>query len=502
MTFAPSAIPSALVVLRNPSQVCTCVALIISSNVMNIDITVEEEAVDVFTSKKPADVWTVTDDSKTVVERDGHEEEEPKPKRKPKKSKKTQAQAQAEAQAQTDKQITKDTEADLIVDDDAPQDNVPSLSMADDELDSIYAESRTESYGSSVHIDSGDDSDLEKEEERAIIQDIENGYHTGESDDEDSEVLEDESDEEIWYDDDEEEEAEEGIRTFEDHNHWSSSENEEEEEDEEYDMYFMQPQHQGEADSEPEQGALAGDNAAHLFDSIASAFLQILTPLGQGADGTPNLQLSFDINNLTGEPTDMERRPSLPSSAVSAAHHHASTDNLTSEALGALSALAAENAMSLPLTTEDDHHQHPDHTNHVRAATTGQISSAELKFQEQLLDLIGMTSMEDDNTTSKADLSALIPPTDSLRGSSPNSLSSARHALSMPSSPILSSSPCITDFGLDRKRSLDEVSHRGAFLILRKKTLIKGFSANDEREKASIISRSCTNKHAVFTNGE
>ncbi|ORZ03393.1 hypothetical protein BCR43DRAFT_483281 [Syncephalastrum racemosum] len=411
---------------------CTCGAA-----KSELDVTVEEESANVFTSKKPADVWTVTDDAKMVVERDGHEQEEPKPKRKPKKSKKPQAPAQTQADEQTKE---KDTEIELIVDDEAQKENL-FLSTADDELDSIYAESRTESYGSSVHIDSGDDSDLEKEEERAIIEDVENRSHTDDSDDEESDDLEDESDEEIWYDDEEEEEAEEGIRMLNDRSHWSSSENEEEEEEEEYDMYFMHHQRQHEPDSEPDQDVLTGANAAHLFDSIASAFLQILTPLGQG------------------EPSDMERRPSLPSSAVSAAHHHASTDNLTSEALGALSALAAENAMSLPLTTENDHHPHPqaaDHSNHVRAATTGHISSAELKFQEQLLDLIGMTSMEDDSATSKADLSALIPPTTPLPGSSPNTLSSARHALSMPSSPILSSSPCTTDFGSDRKRSLDE----------------------------------------------
>ncbi|KAI8378167.1 hypothetical protein EDC96DRAFT_435563 [Choanephora cucurbitarum] len=187
--------------------------------------------------------------------------------------------------------------------------------------------------GSSVHIDSGDDEDIEEAETQAIIDEM------GQSEEDEGSGMfvegytEDECDE---YD--EEEEEEEAIPY---HSHWSSSEDEEEEE--EFDMAIVLP-------TDDDETLL--DSEGNLYDSITAAFMQAMasqqvsnttgtnTPtMGAEYHALSAFELTSALNSVIHhhQYDGISRRPSLPSNTVSAAHRHRGSHDLsTSEALSAL----------------------------------------------------------------------------------------------------------------------------------------------------------------------
>ncbi|CAO3634289.1 unnamed protein product [Mucor hiemalis] len=235
-------------------------------------------------------------------------------------------------------------------------------------IKSPYPDSRT-SY-SSVHIDSGDDEDIEDAETRAIIADM--TFNSDEELDEDDSDLE----EGMFVEDDEDDDDEmEGrgfsISYYSGNNNWSTDEDEEEEEFD-YTTAFPSEDDLNNADIEdsdedrPTNPLLPLlDSEGNLYDNIAAAFMQALVPVSdiqQSHNGdatteanTPGIhgeyqlspfELAHALSALSEDrqnPGELLRRPSLPSSAVSAAQRNrGSQDFNTSEALRALSALVSD----------------------------------------------------------------------------------------------------------------------------------------------------------------
>jgi hypothetical protein len=222
---------------------------------------------------------------------------------------------------------------------------------------------------SDVHLDSGDDEDIENAETQAIIAEM--------TLDSDEEMISDSDNSGVFVEDDNEEEEEEEqlaalsyyINT---NNHWSTDEDEEEEEFD-YNKSGGEDEmdYDEEDDDEEEEGGINPllpllDSEGNLYDSIAAAFMQALAPIEQQqqddtttvtAAGTPSFtneeyhlsafELAHALSALstTGQQQQQEflRRPSLPSSAVSAAQRNrGSIDFTTSEAFRALSALVSD----------------------------------------------------------------------------------------------------------------------------------------------------------------
>ncbi|KAF7722077.1 hypothetical protein EC973_003726 [Apophysomyces ossiformis] len=412
---------------------CTC-----GTSTVNVEPQVKPST-EVFTSRSEADVWEVHDitppivepiDPK-VVERFGpnaddneHAPVTPKAKRKPKKTKNhNRSGPRSRKDSERRRSIghtvgvkgtiklakgfegvsLSDTDEDVVVDvddmDDLVNDLSPLSDHSSDDLDHdmypnelhVSAQSpfaTSSSYSSSIHIDSGDDEDIEKEEERAIIEEMMDNSDFDEDYPDSDDVAMRDSDEGYQYDEKNHEPDEYYIRNT---HRWFSSE----EEDEEYDYEEMQFYSDVE-DAEESPGVNEEfvhdqllpilDENVNLFDDIAAAFLHVLAPLADVAnmegDSTsiPNpgadllhsniSLLSFDLANalISVDPSlqvqegsddgvsesadEMIRRPSLPSSAVSVSDSHAH-DELTSETLSALSVLASEASLSLPLPTKE-----------------------------------------------------------------------------------------------------------------------------------------------------
>ncbi|KAI9249573.1 hypothetical protein EDC94DRAFT_527638 [Helicostylum pulchrum] len=230
---------------------------------------------------------------------------------------------------------------------------------------SPYPESRA-SY-SSVHIDSGDDEDIENAETQAIIADMTLDSDEEEMDSDEGMFVEDEEDDDDEDDDNDDQDQEQnnmmslGYYTS-NNNHWSSDDDEDEEE-EEFDYTTALPTNDGELEG-------------NLYDSIAAAFMQSLGPMSdmQGGDATHSantpgigeeyqlspFELAHALSALSAETNrqhqqDYLRRPSLPSNAVSAAQRNrGSQDFNTSDALRALSGLVSDELSMVPLESIDE----------------------------------------------------------------------------------------------------------------------------------------------------
>ncbi|KAI9311580.1 hypothetical protein BX666DRAFT_943218 [Dichotomocladium elegans] len=272
------------------------------------------------------DPWQVTNE-KTVVERVGVEEDE------------------SEQQKQ---QPAEDVEVDVS------------------DQDFLFDDGKSTSYTSSIHIDSGDDEGLEKEEEEAIIRDMmENGSDdSGDTDSEDDldEDEEEEEDEVYYYADDTD--HGEDDQQIDDHdpyyplylvNGWSTSDEEEEE-----DSDNMEEDQEDPIDRSEVVLPSGSDDQKRLFDSIATAFMEILAPLvdssttaegvgsGDHTDMASLLGIAPPVDQLHNHIT---RRLSLPSSAVTDAVTHDHPEKLALETLSAMPVLQPD--LSLPLIKEE-----------------------------------------------------------------------------------------------------------------------------------------------------
>lgn len=324
-----------------------------------------------------------------------------------------------------------DDDIDLGDDDDVDIDS-SSLVM------SPYPESRA-SY-SSVHIDSGDDEDIENAETQAIIAEM-----TLDSD-EDIDEVDSDLDEGMFIEDEDDEDDEEqdiplslGYYAT-NNNHWSSDEDEEEEE---FDYTTALPSEEdgnNSDDSDEEKQANPFlpllDSEGNIYDSIAAAFMQSFAPMsaengGDATNGgnTPALgeeyqlspfELAQALNALSAETSrqhnqDFLRRPSLPSNAVSAAQRNrGSQDFNTSEALRALSALVTDDLSlvslqpiheDIEMESNDTPPMHspidksPSPSNDVLPNHLALSLSTDLKLQEQILDILKGSDKLPNNTT-------------------------------------------------------------------------------------------------------
>ena len=293
----------------------------------------------------------------------------------------------------------------------------------------------TASYASSVHLDSGDDEDIENVETQKIIKELTLDSDE-EADDMDSDILDEEGG--VFVEDeydDEEEEDEEDIQSYyaRNNSHWSSSS--EEEEEEEFDYTTAVPSDEDVASMDSADDDKTNpllpllDSEGNLYDSIAAAFMQALVPMGDNNNAhgdtttganTPvvreDYQLSaFELTNalsaLSAETSRQHndillRRPSLPSNAVSAARRmRGSQDFSTSEALRALSALVSDD-LSLALQPIDEVEDiSEDNKQQGESATANTVNdetstsdilptqlalslSTDLNLQEQILDIL------------------------------------------------------------------------------------------------------------------
>lgn len=300
------------------------------------------------------------------------------------------------------------------------------------------------SYTSSIHLDSGDDEDIENVETQKIINEW-----TLDSDEEindmDSDILDQDGGMFVEDEyDDEDQEDEEDMQAYyyaRNNSHWSSSS--EEEEEEEFDYTTAVPSEEDvvsidSADDDKTHPLLPLlDSEGNLYDSIAAAFMQALVPMAGDSNtthagdtttgaNTPAMtddyqlsafELTHALSALSAETSRQHndillRRPSLPSSAVSAARRmRGSQDFSTSEALRALSALVSDD---LPLALQPIDEVVEDISEEAQpskepltpttmneetttAATTSsdilpaQLAlslSTDLKLQEQILDIL------------------------------------------------------------------------------------------------------------------
>jgi hypothetical protein len=292
----------------------------------------------------------------------------------------------------------------------------------------------TASYASSVHLDSGDDEDIEDVETQKIIKELTLDSDE-EADDMDSDILDEEGGVFVEDEYDEEEEDEEDIQSYyaRNNSHWSSSS--EEEEEEEFDYTTAVPSDEDVASMDSADDDKTNpllpllDSEGNLYDSIAAAFMQALVPMGDNNNAhgdtttganTPvvreDYQLSaFELTNalsaLSAETSRQHndillRRPSLPSNAVSAARRmRGSQDFSTSEALRALSALVSDD-LSLALQPIDEVEDiSEDNKQQGESATSNTVNdetstsdilptqlalslSTDLNLQEQILDIL------------------------------------------------------------------------------------------------------------------
>ncbi|KAG2231540.1 hypothetical protein INT48_005043 [Thamnidium elegans] len=345
------------------------------------------------------------------------------------------------------------TDEDVDMDEDVDIDS-SSLNM------SPYPESRA-SY-SSVHIDSGDDEDIENAETQAIIADMTLDSDEEDMDSDEGMFVEDEDDDDEEDDDNDDQDHEQnnmmslGYYTS-NNNHWSSDDDEDEEE-EEFDYTTALPNNEGERsiyhvseDSDEEKQQHNNpllpllDSEDNLYDSIAAAFMQSLGPMSdmQGGDtthsaNTPGIgeeyqlspfELAHALSALSAETARQHqqnylRRPSLPSNAVSAAQRNrGSQDFNTSEALRALSALASDELSMVPLEPIDEEETEQEGKDAPTTTTTNNTTtpssslsspqdilpnqlalslSTDFKLQEQILDILKGTESSNDKITPQA----------------------------------------------------------------------------------------------------
>lgn len=358
--------------------------------------------------------------------------------------------------------FTDDDDDDNDMDDDNVDIDSSSLAM------SPYPESRA-SY-SSVHIDSGDDEDIENVETQAIIADM-----TLDSD-EDVDEMDSDLDEGMFVedeDDDEDEEPDISLTSgyYANTNRWSSDEDEEEEE---FDYTTALPSEEDgnnseESDDDKHVNPFLPllDSEGNIYDSIAAAFMQSFAPIstdhgGDATNGcnTPALgeeyqlspfELAQALNALSAETSrqhsqDFLRRPSLPSNAVSAAQRHrGSQDFNTSEALRALSVLVTDDLSLAPLQPihediemeSNDIPQSPAETpsppNDVLPNQLALSLSTDLKLQEQILDILKGSDKLPNPTTH---ITTTLPKKASL----PTALNPSRQILPKPSGSGIGSS--------------------------------------------------------------
>lgn len=280
------------------------------------------------------------------------------------------------------------------------------------------------SYGSSIHIDSGDDEDIENTETQKIINEL-----TLDSDEEESDMdqvvfAQDDEGGVFVEDDDEEDDIEEDDDDDEEHipnfyynrhqSHWSSS-SEDEEEDEEFD-YTTIPEEEEEEEEDSNALLPLLDSEGNLYDSIAAAFMQAFsmnadttttTTAQHSGTNTPaavtlgeDYQLSpFELANaltaLSAAEHVFMRRPSLPSSAVSAAQRMRGSQDLSTSDLRAI--VSDDLTLSLEPIQESTEEQSSPTTN------DNQLFSNDIKLQEQILDILKNSQKEDQKEDSIQD---------------------------------------------------------------------------------------------------
>lgn len=331
----------------------------------------------------------------------------------------------------------------FFTDDDDGDDDI-NMDNEDIDIDSSslimspYPESRA-SY-SSVHIDSGDDEDIENVETQAIIADM--------TLDSDEDELDSDLDEGMFVEDEDDDEDDEPDIPLSlgyyapNNNRWSSDEDEEEEE---FDYTTNLPSEEdGNISEDSEEDKQVNpflpllDSEGNIYDSIAAAFMQSFAPIptdngGDATNGvnTPALgeeyqlspfELAQALNALSAETSrqhnqDYLRRPSLPSNAVSAAQRHRGSQDLnTSEALRALSVLVTDDLSLAPLQPihEDMEIESLNDTPPMQSPIDDSSSppindalpnhlalslSTDLKLQEQILDILKGSDKLPHNTT-------------------------------------------------------------------------------------------------------
>ncbi|KAI9487637.1 MAG: hypothetical protein EXX96DRAFT_554069 [Benjaminiella poitrasii] len=314
---------------------------------------------------------------------------------------------------------------------------------------SPYSDSRV-SYSSSTQIDSGDDEDIENEETQQIINEmtLNSDEELNNSMDEGGIFVEDDYEDDEYsstgFDEYEEEEEEEDVIGY--YGHWSSSDDEE---DEEFD--YTTPV-QSEEDSEEDRTNLLFpliDSEGNSYNNITAAFIQALASTSDIPTGnttgtnTPVLGedcplSAFELTNaltaLSAETSrqrndEFLRRPSLPSSTVSAARRmRGSQDFSTSEALQALSALTSD---VLPLALEPI-----DETEGV--AGNDNENKTDRKDEKLSIDTsVSATIMPESATTPSGSLTDQMSPLTSSISESQQSLSTEQLALSFSADPKL-----------------------------------------------------------------
>ncbi|KAI7872147.1 hypothetical protein BDF14DRAFT_1877954 [Spinellus fusiger] len=410
---------------------------------------------------------------------------------------------------------------DLVVDDthEVFKDSSLAFTCSDQEdflLDPIdfiafpYPESRTGSYTSSAHIESGDDENIEEEEERAIIEEF-MGYHDepnsfeaiDEISEEEEEDEEDEEDEEEEYDEEEGhehynyEEDEETADSYYVGNigRWSSSEEEEEEEYDYNDTRMhseaeMVDSSEGENDEYLQEQLLPFvDDHGNLLDSIAAAFMQVLAPLtnlplpavhdaslpatsmeeglnfsafdlASALAATSSASMSTSQDPLHGSDSHCAMDTTEPMSIVEdPLSDKESMNDMPIDTSCPLSVLAAEASLSMPLEIKDHKKDLlmgrdgeiicPPNTPNIYSDISMDPSTlfplSSMKLQDQLLELLRLTSTSDLLSTAGSVANSLVSPGTSCSCSSSLSLPHDKTLSTLPTNhtrQLLSKSTC------------------------------------------------------------
>ncbi|PHZ10621.1 uncharacterized protein RHIMIDRAFT_259331 [Rhizopus microsporus ATCC 52813] len=271
-----------------------------------------------------------------------------------------------------------DEDEDVIVDDlDDLLDSMSPLSNQESEHEII--DEKELFTDESEPIDSDDDEDIEAAETQAIIEDM--TLNTDEDSNSDSEEIMYIEDEDLDDNEDEEEEEEDKYETR--VSSWSSSDDEEDEDE----FSFSEQETSQTMENE------------NIYDNIVSAFMHALAPNDPGGAestgaNTPiaseGEQLSaFELANALSlisslestKQMDILRRPSLPSSTVSAAQRHRGSQDITSEALRTLSTIISDD---LSLSFDTTHAS----SSSTSSSSSSHIDTTSLHIQEQLFDFI------------------------------------------------------------------------------------------------------------------
>ncbi|KAG1450944.1 hypothetical protein G6F46_011486 [Rhizopus delemar] len=282
-----------------------------------------------------------------------------------------------------------DEDEEVVVDD--LDDLLDTMSpLSDQESEREIIEEKELFTDDSEHIDSGDDEDIETAETQAIINEIE--VDSDENSDSSDEIMYIEDEEDF---DSESEDEEEYLEYNKRLNHWSTTDEEDEEDEEDEFLLFDQG------------GASPAIDNDNTYDNIVSAFMHALAPNDPGgADSnganTPiagkeeQLSASELVNALSllsslesSQQVDLIRRPSLPSSTVSAAQRHRGSQDLSSEALRTLSNIISDD---FSLSFDSTHASSSSSSNSLHIDT-----SSSLHIQDQLSELLKQTAETVDN---------------------------------------------------------------------------------------------------------